>query len=165
MKVQDLEKTLDSIRAWILAVDQKTNIVLVLELALITLISKPTYDLLAANKDTLSAMALALLSVSFVLFAASLVKLLLAIKPRVKAKGIDSLIFFGFIAKRSLADYRQEVARASARSYKADLVTQIHTTSVISSAKHTNYNDGVIVLPLALLAWLAFVVSVWLSAT
>lgn len=165
MKVQDLEKTLDSVRAWILAVDQKTNIVLVLELALITLISKPTYDLLAANKDTLSPLSLGLLSVMFVLFAVSLVKLLFAIIPRVKVKGIDSLIFFGFIAKRSLVDYRKEIARASAGSYKADLVTQIHTISMISSAKHTNYNDGVIALPLALLAWLAFVVSVWLRVS
>jgi hypothetical protein len=160
MGTKELEKLLETVRAWIISADQKISIGLVLEAATITIIAKPTYDLLTSGDNQISKLALALLVVAIVLFGYGLTKLLVAVSPRTSTGAKKSPIYFGSIAEFSSKEFAKKINALSAAKYKAELIDQIHITSTISKKKHSHYKDAIRLFLAGLLLWLLFIVEV-----
>ncbi len=160
MGTKELEKLLETVRAWIISADQKISIGLVLEAATVSIIAKPTFDLLTRGDSKPSILALALLVGSVILLMYGLTKLLMAVSPRTSLGPKKSHIYFGSIAQLSNKDFRKKIKALSAVNYKDELIDQIHITSKISKKKHSHYKDAVGLFLAGLVVWLLFVVEV-----
>jgi len=151
MNKEDLELTLQNVRTWIGLVDQKVNILLVLQFGVLAIVLKPAYDLLTGKSTTWNQLSLLILVFAVCFYVYSIVKLAIAIKPRVKSEQKESLIFFGSIASMNLDDYKKAVNKSKKKDYKNDLISQISVTSKISNLKHQNYTDALILFGLSIL--------------
>lgn len=160
MNKRELELQLDSLRQWILAADQKISIALVLVAATVSLMATPTYDLLKANKTHISTVIILFLYVALILMVWSLIKLLVAIRPRVKPIVKGSLIYFGSISGLKLPDFKSKIGKVTPAQYKDDLINQIYINSIICTKKHSHYKDGLLIFVSGLVFWIVFVALV-----
>lgn len=156
MNTEELEKTLDRVNDWIVAVDQKTSVAVAVIVGFITLSAKPTVDLILNSWQDMSWLSASLLIVSFALLLLGALKLLFSTSPRIKSKA-KSLLYFGSIAGLTLKQYKSASARYKSASYKQDLTEQIHTNSLIAKKKYIHYKDALWVIFLAVFLWLTFV--------
>jgi len=158
MSTRELEIILETVRTWILGVDQKISIGLVLVVATISILVTPTYDLLIVVK--MSTMSSIFLISSVVVFLYSLIKLLMAVSPRTALVHKNSLIYFGTIPKFTSNEYKKRISKISSKEYKNELVDQIYITSEICNKKHSHYKDALYVFILGLISWLGFLTAV-----
>jgi len=163
MNKEDLELTLQNTRAWIGFVDQKVNLLLVLQFGVLALILKPASDIITSQQSAWSGVSLLVLVFAVCTYAYSIFKLILAIKPRIKSEQKGSLIFFGSIAALSIKEYTRAVSKRTKKEYYNDLAAQINVTSKISNVKHVNYTDSLIlfIASILLLGILILNVQFW----
>lgn len=64
-----------------------------------------------------------------------------------------SLLFFGSIAKRTVAEYRQEFLSQTKQEYLDDLLQQCHRNSEILHDKFTHFQRGYTLLLYGLIPW------------
>jgi hypothetical protein len=155
MNTDALEKSLNRIHEWIRAVDQKINICLVFETAVILTIALPTFHFLKANFTDLSRPAALMLCFGAASLMAAVLKLIGAIKPNLKVDS-PSITFFGGIAKLSLVQYKTAVSQTSTSKYKKELTEQTYYAAKISNKKHTWLGQSITLFISGMILWIIF---------
>jgi hypothetical protein len=162
MKKEELEKSLDRVNHWIIAVDQKISIAIAVIVGFLTLSIKPTSELLLASWQKISGIDVALLVIAMLLIVVGAFKLFLSISPRVRSKS-KSLLYFGTISNLSLKQFKKSLANSKNSTYEIDLIEQIHTNSIIAKKKYSHYKDALLVILVAIFLWLLLITLITLE--
>jgi hypothetical protein len=139
---------------WIGAADSKVGFLFALDTAMLGLLATLapkayTEWSLGPFVLTIASAGLGLLCLAFLSAAAF---------PRTSGP-LNSMIYFGGIAERTIADFNQFLNRMTFESYLEDLITQIHRNAEIANRKFTFVRRAQIVLHISVPLWLC---SVWL---
>ena len=142
------EGTLSRLLEWIRAVDAKTPLVIAIATGMLGVIAAvaPKPGDLALR----SSLAIALGAIPLI---GSLVLCLMATFPQTRGP-LDSLIFFGGIAKRSAQQFLDAERKRTQEEYLADLLAQCHRNAEIAASKYADLKRA--------LYWLAASIPFWL---
>lgn len=77
----------------------------------------------------------------------------LAIIPRFRNRASRSLLFFGGIAGRTIAESRNELLALGHEAYLADLADQCHSTAAIARTKYRHVRNAYLAFFIALPFW------------
>lgn len=146
-----LEATLTRVQDWIKSADQKVSILFAVEGLFITLIfpSSVLWTKSILQEGHCLSLLTGISGVVVLLF--SLYKVSVAITPRLHRKGdAKSLLYFGDISKRKLADFKEKIKKLTPEEYDEQLAEQVHTSSRIATSKHEHLRDSLLAFMLAL---------------
>jgi hypothetical protein len=146
-RISFLEQNLARQLAWIAAAESKISFILGLDTAML--------GLLAGSLGKHSAWTVTVYifgGLTAVLGVASLLFLSFASFPR--TKGPDgSLVYFGTVAKREVAQFRAEVCDLSIPEYVDDLCSQCHRNAEIAKTKYVSIKWALHCLYLSVIPW------------
>jgi hypothetical protein len=77
----------------------------------------------------------------------------MALIPRVRKDSGRSILFFGDVSARTLADFRSDVAGLSSAAYLDDLAEQCHVTAGIARSKYRHVRNAYLAFFTALPFW------------
>lgn len=150
----ELETILDRAQEWTRSADQKVSILVALEALLLALPLPLTLDWLLGRLKEHNYAILILWGIAMAALILAFERSLHALMPRLSSGKQGSALYFGDIATYSRESYRELVESMSDADYLEDLVSQIHTCSLIAHRKHKSLRQSIqaLVLSLALAA-------------
>lgn len=160
---EDAYQTLEMVNTWISNIDTKVSFTLALAGVLIGFIFStglPSALKIVSEVSKLQelnggeSIGAILVCVLYVVSFISILFFMLAIIARIKnMNNVQSLFFFGSIAKMEILDYKTKVNSMSEQEVLEDLLEQIHTNSMICNKKAKYYNRGIKFLVATIVLW------------
>jgi hypothetical protein len=146
-KIKIAEQTLDTIREWIKAADQKVSIFLAFQGITLTLLIPNYLKSITARfqTNTMSYWNEFFIISATLLLALAICNALDAVLPRLgNNKKNMSLLYFGSIAAMSPQQYTADMKNLTEAKYLDELLSQIHINSKIAYSKHKKFWNSII---------------------
>ncbi len=147
------ETNLDRLLEWVGRYDNKSSALLGFDTAMIGALALIIHGLGTSPLESFAVV------VAIFLLGSGIICLFIGAYPRLEAP-IDSLLFFGTIAKKKASEYKKAFQNQTELEYLNDLLTQCHRNSEILDTKFRYLKRAFQLIIIAIIPWsLALVLS------